>query len=37
MTLYPLALAAIGMAPLCIGLWFAARDLAALLHLDGDA
>lgn len=37
MTLYPLALAALGMAPLCIGLWVAARDLGALLDLDGDA
>lgn len=33
MMLYPFALAALGMAPLALGLWIAAGDLAH--HLNG--
>lgn len=35
--LYPLALAALGMAPLALGLWIATQDLAAHLNAKGGA
>ncbi len=35
--LYPFALAILGMAPLALGLWIAAQDLAAHLNAKGGA